>query len=300
LRTEISATQIGTVASQSFSQTKPQSIGQVVASFQNSFYIRTHEDELVFVTNRSIGSPITINLTTNLNFESLVPTGTSVSICQNQVLVGDLAMRIETARQYFQPAKPLPASKLRVDSGVLRHAAFIIGILDTNLSVLDVKGISHDQTRRFTRTAALPLRDSASGDIFQPEAEVMVGLGTGFTPSGDDLLGGFLAAWNTLASTIARSKIIIDFNSLSNKTSWISAKLLDYMQRELLDSQLSHIICSALNSEDEFILAFEDLIPRGHTSGLDISIGLVIALSLILDITKERRDTEDLLNQLGL
>ena len=193
------------------------------------------------------------------------------------------------------------ASKLTVNHNALGRVAFILGILNVNSSVLDTNGISHDQSRRFTRKAAVPLRESSNHEQFVGEALGLVGLGTGFTPSGDDLLGGFLATWNSLAGVVGRSKILLNFELLTNRTSWISAKLLDYMQRELLDSQVAHAIRSAaLGDEGEFVLAVEALLPRGHTSGLDISTGMILATSLILDIENNTRLTETLLNQLGL
>ena len=301
MRTEISAAQLGAIASQSFSKAKSGTIGHVIASFQNSFYIRTYADELIFITNRPLESPITVNVTSNFNFEKLALTNSSVTLREDQILIGDLAIRMETVQPHERPTKSLLDTKLRIDRNALRRVVFIIGILDVSLSVLDAKGISHEQTRKFARTSATALRDSFSLETFMHEALALVGLGAGFTPSGDDLLGGFLATWNSLAEVVDRSKVVLDFGLLSDRTSWISAKLLDYMQRELLDAQLSHAILSAaLDNEDEFVLAVEALIPRGHTSGLDISTGMIIALSLILDIANNTLYTETLLNQLGL
>ena len=300
MRTGISATQLGEITSQSFSKTRSGRIGEVIASFQNSFYIRTREDELVFVTNRSLGSPITLNVTSNLDFEKLAPVTTTVTLDEDQLLIGDLVtISIATARPYQIHIEP-HASRLTVNHNTLGDVAFILGILDFNSSVLDPNGISHHQCERFTRTVATPLREDPDHEQFARAALELTGLGTGFTPSGDDFLGGFLATWNSLRGVIGRSKIFLDFELLINRTSWISAKLLDYMQRELLDYQVAHAIRSALEDEEEFILAVETLLPRGHTSGLDISTGIVLATSLILDIQNNTRLTETLLNQLGM
>jgi hypothetical protein len=293
--------QLGKIASQSFQKTNPGPIGQVINSFQNSFYIRTHEDELVFVTNRSLGSPITVNVESNSNFEKLIPPNSSVTLRGEQILIDDyVAIRLATAKPYKSPIEPI-ASKLAVNHNELGRVAFILGILNVSSSVLDINGISHDQSGRFAHKAALQLRAPFHDEQFADEALELVGLGTGFTPSGDDLLGGFLATWNALASMVGRSKIQLDFERLINRTSWISAKLLDYMQRGLLDSEAAHAIRSTvLGDKGEFALAIEALLPRGHTSGLDISTGMILATSLILDIKNKTRLTETLLNQLEL
>jgi hypothetical protein len=76
---------------------------------------------------------------------------------------------------------------------------------------------------------------------------------------------------------------------------------MDYMQRQVLDDQVQQLIRSAaLGNEDEFILAMETLLPRGHTSGIDISVGAILALCLISDIGGNRRDTESIAYRIGL
>jgi len=136
---------------------------------------------------------------------------------------------------------------------------------------------------------------------FYEAALKIVGLGSGFTPSGDDTLGGFLAAYNSLAPTIGRSLVLLDFATLQNKTSWISAKLLDYMQRQIFDEQVRSLIDSAAKGDgNALILALETLLPRGHASGVDISTGALLALGLIHDIAFEEQETEFIATSLGL
>ena len=297
---KISATQLGEFASRSFSKTNSSLTGEVTASFQNSFYIRTLEDELLFVTNGTLGSPVTVNVVTTSSFEELAPANSTVMVRENQLLVGSTAISLATARRYKNETEPFP-SKLGASHSTLGRVGFILGILDVNSSVLDPNGISHHQCETFAREAAVPLRKSLDHEHLVRHASELIGLGTGFTPSGDDFLGGFLATWNSLAGIVGRSKIRLNFELLTNRTSWISAKLLDYMQRGLLDSQAAHAIhSSVLGDEDEFVSAVEALLPRGHTSGVDIATGITVATSLIVDIANNTRLTENLLNQLGL
>jgi hypothetical protein len=136
---------------------------------------------------------------------------------------------------------------------------------------------------------------------FREITSTIVGLGSGFTPSGDDTLGGFLAVYNALAKAIQRHQIILDFAALQQRTSWISAKLLDYMQRLILDEQLSSMMeAAARGDSDSLILEAQTLLPRGHTSGIDIDTGAILALSLIRDIALHEEDTETIASRLGL
>jgi len=300
LRIEISATRLGDVIFESFTKSRSKGIGEVVASSQNSFYVRTNEGELNFFTNRQLGSPVTVNLASNLNFEELVPPNSGVTLRESKILIGDdVTIRFDTAKPYRESIDP-PASKLSVSHNTLHVVASILGMLDVNLSVLDANGIAHDRCRRFVRAIAVPLRESSNQGQFVSNAPDLLGLGTGFTPSGDDLLGGFLATWNSLAEMVGRSKILLDFEILRRRTNWISAKLLDYMQRELLDSQVSQAIQSSFMDGEDFVLAVETLFSRGHTSGLDLSTGILLAISLILDIENNTKSTEAFLMRMGL
>jgi hypothetical protein len=86
-----------------------------------------------------------------------------------------------------------------------------------------------------------------------------------------------------------------------SRTSWISAKLLDYMQRQVLDDQVATLIDSAAaHDSDTFVLALETLVPRGHTSGIDILVGVLLALGIIHDLSKDEEITRIVAKRLGL
>ena len=73
------------------------------------------------------------------------------------------------------------------------------------------------------------------------------------------------------------------------------------MQNLILDEQLHRLIDSAANGEqDSLVVALETLLPRGHTSGIDIAVGAILALSLIRDIALEKEETEIIADALGL
>jgi hypothetical protein len=154
----------------------------------------------------------------------------------------------------------------------------------------------------FVRNGILPIRtNNSANEMFYRAAMKIVGLGYGFTPSGDDFLGGFLATYNSLARSINREPILLDFSELRERTGWISARLLDYMQRLVLDEQLDHIItCVVEGRVDALVGTVEALLSRGHTSGIDIATGILLALSLIQDLVFRTRQTEKTAMLLGL
>ena len=278
--------------------------GQVVNTFSNSFYVRTVNGELVFVTNRPLQSPITINLDSTFNLEQVAKPMEPVYVREKEIHIGgDALIDVSGALSCQTPSNP--ANELCPEFAeigkALRTVSFILRIIDTSQSVLDPHGLAHKGMADFVSDGVTPLRRSSTEARFREAALKIVGMGSGFTPSGDDTLGGFLASYNSLAKTVGRAPILFDFPLLQAKTGWISAKLLDYMQRLILDEQVRHMIdTAAIGDEDDLILALETLLPRGHTSGIDISAGAVLALSLIRDIAFEKRQTEIIARDLGL
>ena len=303
LRTRLKATCIGSQAARALAEENQNPIATVVNTFPNSFYARTFDDELLFVTNRSLKSPITINLDSTSNFQQLVKPLEQISVQGSEVLVGagiyiDLGEAADFAPQADFSA--VGSTQLTQIRGALDAITLILRIINTEGSVLDKRGLTHKAATEFVQRGIISLRTSGS-DRFREAAEDLVGLGSGFTPSGDDMLGGFLSAYNSLAENIGRQKVLLNLDLLKRKTNWISAKLLDYMQRLVLDQQVSRMIGSAASGNgDELILATESLLPRGHTSGIDISVGASLGFGIAQDIALNTKRTEILAQKLGL
>lgn len=228
----------------------------------------------------------------------------SVSVQENEIRLGESATIELKAASHWHP-NPSPAlssiHQVLVPDETLLLASGILMIVDNKLSALDPSGIAHQGLIEFLRGGVLPLRKSSETKQFRESAMRIVGLGGGFTPSGDDVLGGFLAAFNALARKIGRSEILFDFTLLEGRTSWISAKLVDYMQRLVLDEQVNHLIASAVSEDGEgFVISAESILPRGHTSGIDILVGIILALSLVRGIETQSGVIERVASRLGL
>ena len=295
---------IGAVAARSLFVGGSDAIGSVVGTFPNSFYVKTVRNDLIFITNRRLKSPITINLDSAAMIERRITPLEPVSVHEGSIHVGDTVTIQLSATTPYGNAYKLEnalAQQFMLTKEALNLACTILTIVDTSHSVLDSKGLAHEGTRNFVRTGIITLRDSGKAEQFSEPALRIVGLGSGFTPSGDDVLGGFLSTYNALAHNINRSKVLLDPDLVQKNTNWISAKLMDYMQHQVLDDEVQQLILSAaLGNEDDFILALESILPRGHTSGIDISVGAILALCLISDIKRNERNTENIARSMGL
>lgn len=123
----------------------------------------------------------------------------------------------------------------------------------------------------------------------------LVGLGQGLTPSGDDLLGGFLYTHRMLDSTDWRSLIadtsgvdewLQQVRPLTNKISFTI--LADYL-RGCAALPLYEFLNAALDEQ-----SIEDLIPAafriaeiGHSSGWDLLAGVACACAAIAHVSND-------------
>jgi hypothetical protein len=151
-------------------------------------------------------------------------------------------------------------------------------------SILDADGRAFETYRSFINAVFLPSSpfDEAS---FLGKGYGLLGLGSGFTPSFDDFVAGFLCVYNAGSRLLGRSQLFVDVMEAQKRTSWASARLLDYMQHGLMDEVVESVVTSFFRGDgDAYILSLQDVVARGHSSGLDMSVGIVLASSAILDL----------------
>lgn len=113
----------------------------------------------------------------------------------------------------------------------------------------------------------------------------LIGLGSGLTPSGDDLLVGYLAGlWCAVQGRRERAAFLSRLGEvvirLSAQTTDISRAYLCHAARGQVSSRLANLaeaICRGENS-DRLLNTLESAMQVGHTSGMDAATGLLIGL----------------------
>ncbi|GAB4459356.1 MAG: hypothetical protein Kow0070_14220 [Anaerolineales bacterium] len=119
-----------------------------------------------------------------------------------------------------------------------------------------------------------------------PALNALIGLGAGLTPSGDDLLVGFLAGlWCSVAEDAERlaflAKLGEAVSALSARTNDISRTYLLHAARGKVSSRLL-ALAEALSRGEEsarLLAAAEAAMQTGHTSGMDAVTGLLAGLT---------------------
>jgi hypothetical protein len=114
----------------------------------------------------------------------------------------------------------------------------------------------------------------------------LIGLGSGLTPSGDDLLVGYLAGlWSTVQNKSERAQFVSDLGKtivcLSRRTNDISRTYLYHAARGQVSSRLANLAKAICHGENpgRLLETAESAVQVGHTSGLDAVTGLLIGLA---------------------
>ena len=131
-----------------------------------------------------------------------------------------------------------------------------------------------DATRRYD----LPMAASS--------ARGLIGLGSGLTPSGDDLLVGCLAGlWCAVQNNRERVQFVSDLGKavihLSRRTNEISRTYLFHASQGQVSSLLANLaeaICTGMDANQLFERTNAAL-QVGHTSGMDAVTGLLLGLA---------------------
>ncbi|MDO8752434.1 MAG: DUF2877 domain-containing protein [Anaerolineales bacterium] len=115
-------------------------------------------------------------------------------------------------------------------------------------------------------------------------AEKMIGLGPGVTPSGDDLLIGYLAGlWSTAGSHQQQSSFIRSFGislmKMAKQTNEISRTYLYHAIHGQFSSNLS-TLAEAITTGHQIEKAIQAAMRVGHSSGMDSVTGLLIGLAV--------------------
>jgi hypothetical protein len=258
------------------SYSEGETIGETVKVFENTVYLKTGHDDLICLTSKDVKAPMNLNLNTPVDFLKL-------DCVSKKVIRTPTGLKLETIVFDTKNSKIYPITKNHeIKNGLQNRVLFSvdeINLLDTLGSILDnhspffnelsysIRSISESTQKR----DLMKLSNQLSG---------IVGLGNGFTPSGDDFIVGFLFCLNRILSSSnhKHGKFVIMGN-----TNWASKKFIDYSQNGIVIEPLEVFVNFLLSGENEIKSSLMDLIQVGKSSGIDASIGAIIATVFVFD-----------------
>ena len=258
------------------SYSEGETIGETVKVFENTVYLKTGHDDLICLTSKDVKAPMNLNLNTPVDFLKL-------DCISKKAIRTPTGLKLETIVFDTKNSKIYPTTKdYEMKNGLRNRILFSvdeINLLDTLGSILDnhspffnelsysIRSISESTQKR----DLMKLSNQLSG---------IVGLGNGFTPSGDDFIVGFLFCLNRilLCTNHKDAKFVIMGN-----TNWASKKFIDYSQNGIVIEPLEMFVNFLLSGENETKFPLMDLIQIGKSSGIDASIGAIIATVFVFD-----------------
>jgi Protein of unknown function (DUF2877) len=126
-------------------------------------------------------------------------------------------------------------------------------------------------------------------------ASDLAGLGPGLTPSGDDLLTGFVAAWTLIGEALGRDRLAGERVTAAIATgaargaSPLGRAWLEHACRGELLEPMTRLLAAFLAPEPgDLDAAARDALAVGAASGTDWMVGFLLAVERILDVPSSR------------
>jgi hypothetical protein len=273
----------------------------VHSTFHSALNLRLNEEvgllTLVVSTEGDLPQGIRLDTPERFSFEG-IQTGETV-VCRDGILnfeTSSLTVQLNGARRW---KCDLPALKFNSTNPAASAAwGFVWNALNKRQRLMGSEIIAEDlfHLSKFGQAGLLHRVAEAMRGLLNATRQYeladasavhsLIGLGPGLTPSGDDILVGYLAGlWCTVHRSSERAQFISSLGKtiieLSDKTTDISRTYLHHAVRGQISSRLAILaeaICSGANPGQLHITA-ETAMSVGHTSGMEVVTGLLMGLA---------------------
>jgi hypothetical protein len=151
---------------------------------------------------------------------------------------------------------------------------------------------AEDDDHGMVRTALPVIENLMSGyleaedDALQQGVEGLIGLGSGLTPSGDDLLLGFIGTLGAVSKRMDGREVESILEAVRDhlyenrhRTTFVSANLLAFACAGRVADPILNVIRALLFGETAVMIErVEALLRRGDSSGSEVLLGILLAL----------------------
>ena len=289
----LTVTSIGSRAQRILTDTNDASILGVTS---RGVFLRIRERWVIFLSYESNRGPLTLNFNPNIRIPSNIHQGQLVEIRDRDIICSESNFRIRTegAATWIIPPPPRTNTKPQEFINRIRSIGEEViaqrggvGLTPILAELLHLAMNKQPPQDKFYRPMDLQqvhrnLKSSDDNRVVS-QLQKFLGLGTGLTPSGDDLICGFLLTCNRYQDVLP-----IPFNLTEINQAIVE---LAYPKTSLLSANL--IECATVGQADErLVLALdgilaETLIPAscanqllswGNSSGCDAFLGMALAI----------------------
>ena len=260
----------------------------MISVFDSAINIKTRNSELLVITKNATRSPITMNVVRiegTMTFKDIIKFGSSVIVRNGEMIINDAIIHLKNPqlfRNYMEQPRPYSLSKFRdahksIFSSIIKLAR--PGCLiwpDITTKGLLLEELNYIESKKTSD-------DNSFSTFLSDRFLELCGRGPGYTPAGDDFIGGFMLMFNWCSKFLKFQSLRLG-QEYSKLTSWTSYKLMKYNEGFLCDEELERMINSVANGRvNEYLRNMIPISYRGHTSGIDLLTGMTCALYTIID-----------------
>lgn len=269
--------------------------GSVTRLFQRSAYVRSGE-EFVLLLWGGPRSPTTINVEGD-PVTGGIRADERCEVSRNGVSLGSVRIGVEGADVFRSALVHRREVALPRREALKRGVGVLRSLYDGSPS--GPKLFEDDALGTFAEDVLVPLASGRRSSAHSPASYLpLVGRGGGFTPAGDDFLGGFVATFNFVARCRGSKQIRMTRADLRGRTVPESANLLYDSARGYVDEGVEALILKSLGGGAGFSDELFEVARRGHTSGMDISLGVLLCEAAIADADGRGSALDDCLDVL--
>ncbi len=293
--------------------------GEIHSVFERAVNIKTSSGQLVSVlSSAGLDGPNTlvVELPRGNDFITMgLKTGMSARLGREGATFGEgvLCLRISGA-QHWWPRLAGGDERLQATRLKRNLAALLKGLPQGKdhkglgmlmpMAVEMVAGrwtaVQHVRLNQLSRWALPGIRSLLTGTLghdqilLEKGLDQLLGLGTGFTPSGDDLLVGYLGTLKIISRRVGGPELgnVLEVTGRHlrhnrNRTTFASGNLLLYAcQGRISSSMLAVVRALLFGTHPQARSAARDLMQMGASSGSEVLLGILLALSLMLRLSE--------------
>ncbi len=285
---------IGNLAYESLSKSQG---GSVFGLSSQGVFIKTETKRLIFLSRESFRGPLTINLPILEILKLPIRRGMNIQINGKKFIIpeADFTISFQNSNKWrpkppSPPLLPLSERRERLTSSANRVLASnkekgLAGLLPILLN-FDSQIDQHLEDISPLQANIIQLQSEISSSGI-PEAVTLISLlgsGSGLTPSGDDFICGLLLALNRWKNETVNGQELDRLNreiiqTAYLKTTTLSANLIECATLGQGDERLIETLDWLACGQEEEPDHIEELLGWGSSSGVDVFVGFVIALS---------------------
>lgn len=293
LETILTVTSIGSHAQKTLRDSK---VASVLGVTSRGVFLRLRERCIIFLSYESNHGPLTLNLSPSIKIPLNIQPGQLVEIQAGDIIFSESNFRIRTegalpwiisphlpivynSRDYLNRIRSIGEEVIAQRGGV--------GLTPILADLLHIPMNKHPLQNKDDRPMELQQLHrnlmSPDGNRVVSQLQKVLGFGAGLTPSGDDLINGFLLTCNRYQDVLPIPFNLTEINQAMvelayQKTSLLSANLIECATMGQADKRLILALDGILAGTMSPASCANQLLSWGNSSGCDAFLGMALAI----------------------